>query len=200
MLKVYFKPETPPPATSSQLTKLPRILNQSGRLISGGLHTDKKRRKCKVTKKVSFADLDGNGRTNPREEPEECPYKWIAEDTLYLRQYEHHLQEDKKDKLFENVFDIRPAESGDDLCQGCYVYPCYRHIPGGYRQHRDKQGTSNVKSFDHYFASLEPSESSSFYSSSSQESKGLEDSKKQKSFLPPIDPHILSVKKKYGLL
>ena len=205
MLQVpYFRPETTPPATSSQSTKLPRIVNQNERLVSGGSRTDCKRRRGKISKKVSFADLDGNNRTNPRKEPEECPYKWIAEDTLYLRQYGHHLEEDKKDNLFEKMVNDKPEEPTDDLCEGSYVYPCYHHIPGGYRQPSEKHGASNSRSFEPhgYFASLGSSVAFSFYSSSqdNKRSEGIEDHKKQKSFLPPIDPQIISVKKKYGLL
>lgn len=156
----------------------------------------------RVTKKVSFADFDKKSKAELEELEEDCPYRWIAEDTLYLRQYGHHLEKNKEVNLYDIFEDKKPVEPRGDLCQGDYSYPCYTHIPGGYRQSSEISSATDKRVSDMYNF-LAYCDSSSIYldgwKSDDHEDKNGSTAKK-KSFLPPIDPKIISVKKKYGLM
>ena len=215
MLKIAYSGAERTNSSHQHSTKLPRIIHFKGRLISGLKSEDNKTKRAgnKTTKNVSFADLDK--KKVSVEETEECPYKWIADDTLYMRQYGHHLVEEKRDDICENTCDFKPVECKGDLCSGHYHYPSYKHIPGGYRSPSDRgNSSSEQRGSDSYtfFTSSVPSDVSSVYSVSSphsglswksesyEEGRKYGDSSTKKSFLPPIDPHIISVKKKYGLL
>lgn len=142
-------------------------------------------------------------------EDDDSPYRWIEEDSLYMRQYGHHLMDDDHhaSERGRNGGTCRCDldESDGDLWDSEYHSPSYRHIPGGYKKplSSGKRECSSPYLFN--FASAHSSAAycrrapfSTHPSPSRKEdgylSMGRSTVPQKKSFLPPIDPHI-SVKK-----
>lgn len=204
--------------SSSQTTRFPSIDPQSNKKLvafSDVKAEDDPVVKMRNMKRVTFMQLDDKKK---RKDQNDSPYRWIEEDTLYLRQYGHHLV-DKDDDIDLSARKrgrngcggtrcSNHAELGEDLWGGECHSPTYKHIPGGYKKPLSSERRGCSSPYSLVFASV-PSRAVSSSSrpcpawkeeSYGDIGKSSAAASQKKSFLPPIDPHIISVKKKYGLL
>lgn len=192
----------------------------------------------KLMKRRSFVQHDEKKKQD--NDQDDSPYRWIEEDTIYMRQYGHHLMDkyDDDDHHHHNASQrersegSNQAELGEDLWGGEYRSPCYKHIPGGYVKLKPSSCSSSESSGPCSLVCVSlPSHmhavhlhTSSSHPSLTRKEEGYGDMRRpsvsapqkreegygdmqrpsitapqRKNFLPPIDPHTISVKK-YGMV